>query len=276
MKSYWEIIKQQKRPIKFLLSRVLMRTHLSSLFIISQKEFRLRFYPTSLSAALWIDPDERHEDTEFFRLYLREGDMVVDVGANIGSLSIAASYMVGIEGNVIAIEPHPKIHQYLKRNVELNNRNNVQVFNFALGDEVGQAYFSSQSSDDQNSVSTSEQGILVPLTTIDHLCEHLPYISLLKIDVEGYELAVLRGAKRVLSKTECVYFESWEAHLNKYQATTSQVINEFNNLGFEVYKISRNRHLTKVCSDYVSKQCENLIAVRLLEQFIERTGLCIQ
>jgi len=67
-------------------------------FEITTELYRLRFFPTALSCALWTDPRARQADEDFYRRYLRRDDTVVDVGANVGNLTLAAAALVGARG----------------------------------------------------------------------------------------------------------------------------------------------------------------------------------
>lgn len=121
MKRYWHILKGQKRPIRFLIGRILMKFGLSRLFCIKQKEVVLRFYPSSISLARWLDPSKAPDSVEtFFRRYARPGDVVIDAGANIGFFTLISSVLVGDFGKVYAIEAHPRVFKYLEGNVVLN------------------------------------------------------------------------------------------------------------------------------------------------------------
>ncbi|MCK4627729.1 MAG: hypothetical protein KAT56_01935, partial [Sedimentisphaerales bacterium] len=88
--------------------RFLMKTGLSPMFRIRQKDFVLRFYPSSISLVLWVDYHRRRTsyptDENFFRSYLQPSDVVVDVGANIGFFSLMSAALAGETGRVYAIE----------------------------------------------------------------------------------------------------------------------------------------------------------------------------
>jgi FkbM family methyltransferase len=199
-------LREHRRPVRFLASRVLWRTGLSPLFVREMpRGFRVRFYPSSISAALWADPSSRSEDEDFVWGVLRPGDRYIDAGANIGQLALAAAKRVGSEGQVIAIEAHPEIYRYLEGNAELNRATNLTTLHHALGAGPGEVALTSRRSDDQNYI-TSEGEFRVPMCALDELVDPRP-TRLLKLDVEGYELPVLQGAARTLEQTQIVYCE---------------------------------------------------------------------
>src|SRR5262249_18542532 len=158
--------------------------------------YRLRFFPTALSCAMWTDPGARRADEAFFRRVLRPGDTVVDVGANVGTLTLTAAALVGPEGRVWAIEPHPRPLRYLCANVALNGFANVRTVHAAAGESDGLLRLTDSRLDDQNRVSADGPGVSVPVRRLDDVVPEGP-VRLLKIDVEGFELFVLRGARRV-------------------------------------------------------------------------------
>lgn len=134
------------------------------------------------------------EDMAFAMHLLREGDLFVDVGANIGSYSILASGVCGAE--TVAIEPSPEAADALQANVDLNGLNDkVHIWRCAVGAQTGTVRLT-QGFDCVNRVvdgAGEELSIEVPQQTLDELLNGEPP-TLLKIDVEGYEHAVLRGA----------------------------------------------------------------------------------
>lgn len=199
-------LREHRRPVRFVASRILWRTGLSPLFVREMpRGFRIRFYPSSISAALWSDPDSRSEDEDFVWSVLRPGDRYIDAGANIGQLALAAAKRVGPKGEVIAVEAHPEIYRYLEGNVGLNQDTNLTTLHQALGAGPGEVALTSRRSDDQNYI-TNEGSVRVPMCALDELVAARP-TRLLKLDVEGYELPVLQGALRTLRQTDIVYCE---------------------------------------------------------------------
>ena len=173
---YWTALRQHPRPVRYALGRILWRTGLCSWLRFEHNGATLRFHPSSFSAALWVDPRQGRDDEIFFETYLQPGDVVVDVGANIGVLSLAASRLVGEHGQVIAVEPHPATFQHLQHNLGLNQAANVQTHRVAVGEAVGSVVFSDKLADDENQVLLDGKGIVVPATTLDALLRTVPRI----------------------------------------------------------------------------------------------------
>ena len=137
--------------------------------------------------------------------WVREGDWVIDVGANIGHYTCKLSDIVGAYGRVIAAEPVVDTFELLASNVAMSAANNVTLLNVAMSDcpsvfgiEIPKFnngltnYYMAHLSDEVTDCN-------VLCLTIDSL--KLPYpISLVKIDVEGHELSVLKGMRDILER----------------------------------------------------------------------------
>jgi len=251
---------------------------ISPLLRIRQKDFSLRFYPSSVSRVLWVDAHRGQttypHDERFFRAYLQPGDVVIDVGANVGFFSLLSAALVGPTGRVYAIEAHPQISRYLRGNVKANKFKNVLMHNCALGEKTGTVCLSDQRKDDRNMVVRDKPGLEVPLKKLDDLKINDQHINLLKIDVEGYEKFVLEGAAKLLSRVQCIYFESCDVFSNEFGYTSPQLFQLISDHGFTIYRW-QNEMLFPLLPNHNSAVCENMIAVRDLSSFLQRTNLCI-
>lgn len=137
-------------------------------------------------------------DMAFVLHFLRDSDRFVDVGANVGSYSVIAAAVCGAE--TIAVEPDPDAQSALTRNIEVNDVGKlVEVAKVALGADRGMARFT-VGRDTTNKVATESDGgtRLVPMTTLDRIVKGRQ-VTLMKMDVEGYESEVLKGAAGTLS-----------------------------------------------------------------------------
>ena len=260
---------KQRQPIRFLVSRILFKSGLCKYFKIQRQGYLLHFHPASLSMTLWFDSNDRHLDSDALKAILRPGDIYVDVGANIGHLSIEAALLVNDTGKVIAFEAHPRTANFLRQNIQLNKLNNVQVAQVAIGANFGWAHFTDEPSDDQNTVDNSGP-IVVPIVTLDSLLEgECP--TLLKIDVEGYELFTLIGATALLERTSFIYFEAWDNHFNRNGYSFSDVYDLLSTKGFEIASIN-SKSIINVLRDTPMAKCMNLIAYKNKFSLEQRTG----
>jgi|GEM_PF-251281 len=160
-----------------------------------------------------LQPAERIA-RQFVRL-LRRGDNVLDIGANLGYLTLVAAWRVGPRGCVHAFEPNPQVLRRLRANAALNPRFNIRVHGQAVTDRCGQARLflafdhRTGHSSLRNLGAEAAQTALVETTTIDTLLDRLPPIRLVKLDIEGAELRALHGMIRCIQRdrpfilTEC-------------------------------------------------------------------------
>jgi FkbM family methyltransferase len=279
LSKYRTALKGQKRPFRFLLSRILMVTGISRFLYINRRKYRLRFYPSPHMADLWIHSDYRRDEEPLFEKYLRKGDVVVDVGANVGLLTLLSSVLVGNSGKVFSIEANPRVFRYLAGNIAANRLENVVSFNVALGEEEGHVLFSDERWDEVSGVvSRNDNGrpINIAVRKLDSLPIAASKINLLKIDVEGYEKYVIAGGTQVIQNTECVYFESNEHHFANFGYTCDDLFQVLRAGGFQLYKILDENVLSILPKQYISTQNENLLAIRDRNQFVSRTGYSFQ
>jgi FkbM family methyltransferase len=159
-----------------------------------------------------FNPDR---ETDIVKLFCpKEGDIVVDVGAHIGKYTIIASKMVGSKGKVIAIEAHPVNYDILKKNIVINKLSNVIALNYAVysteilvklyepGQEQGFTIYNTIMTDRISS--NSQKYIQVKANTLDSLLleNGINQVNWIKIDVEGAEYEVLKGANSILSSSK--------------------------------------------------------------------------
>jgi len=150
------------------------------------------------SAAVWgiyeILWDEVYEHV----FKVKQGDKVIDVGAEFGLFTVKAAKAVREKGLVIAIEPHSGSMAILSENVKNNNLKNVLLVQKAIGSQGGKAklYLPYKST-----LRVGKEYIDVDVDTLDNIAKELKLgkVDFIKIDVEGAELEVLRGANKILS-----------------------------------------------------------------------------
>ena len=145
-------------------------------------------------------------------LSLRPG-IVMEVGTNIGSHTVPIAKALGTQGRrLMAFEPQPVIFQNLCANLALNAIGNVMAWPSACGDEAATLYFSQpdySSGGNFGGVSMSKSplpsGVAIPCIRLDDVFGSDP-VGLMKIDVEGFELLVLKGAEGILDRSRPVIY----------------------------------------------------------------------
>lgn len=252
-------------------ARLLQGLGLSSLFTIQQDGYRLRFYPTNVSATLWINPRGRIHGLELFRDYCQDGDTAIDVGANVGEVSIILSRRVGPAGRVIAFEPQTRIFRYLNGNLALNQCANVTARNLAMAAAAGTVRMTDSKWDDMNRVHDGP-GVTVPASTLDAELDGIGAIALLKIDVEGSELRVLEGGPNTLVRVQCINCEMGEDHYRRCGYGMPDLIGFLQRHGFRTFVVAAERALRPVDTSFCDSGGHELVAVRDLAGFQARTG----
>ncbi len=153
----------------------------------------------------WLDPNYESAVVGVLNEWTKPGMRVADIGAHIGFMTMVLSRRVGANGQILSVEPSPPSVAQLRRNVELNHLTNVKVIQVAISDSTGEAQFSILPFATTSHIvsglgENSEAGatmVSVPLTRLDDLVfgpGGSGGIDVVKIDVEGHEGAVLRGA----------------------------------------------------------------------------------
>lgn len=269
--GHWlDVIQRHPRPARLIAARFLERTGLSPFFTVALDGYRLRFYPTNVSANLWINPSGRVHGLALFKDYCRAGDIAIDVGANIGEVSIILSKGAGSAGHVYAFEPNPRIYRYLLGNLALNRCDNVTPANLAVGATAGPVRMSDDKRDDMNRVVDGGE-VEVTCTTLDAQLPPLERIAFMKVDVEGSELRVLEGARDTLSRTACVNCEMGEDHYRRYGYGMSDVIAYLQRAGFHTYVTTEARELRAVQPSFDEAGGHELVAIKDAADFVQRT-----
>lgn len=272
MKNYYRLIRDHKHPTRFVLAKLLMLTGTCRILTSQQHGYRLRFHRSNVAMYRWIAPLEQNDELEFFRAYLKPGDTVVDVGANIGETVLTESLAVGNSGRVIAFEPHPRTFGFFRQNLELNQVRNVEAHNLGLGEKAGTVSFSDNKRDDMNRVDGDTSGLQVRIDRLDNCVPPSGPVELLKVDVEGYEKFVLAGATDLLKRTRCVYFEVCSTHFAWFGYSTRELLEMLCDAGFQLFRINRPGCLCSIPVDFESESFENLVALRKPADFQQRSG----
>ncbi len=242
MRRYIDILRAQPRPFRFLISRLLMRSGLCRRIVYRRNGYRLRFHPTALSAVLWVHPEDRLREERFLQACLSPGDTVIDIGANIGTISLACARAVGATGRVLAIEPHPRIHAALSDNVALNGFSGlVETHQVALGNETGSISLTDTSDDTQTAVAGSDGGASIPvrMARLDAIAPEGP-VALMKLDTEGYEPNIIAGAVSVCARTAILYSE-FDPHLiRRHGGDPGCFIDTLRQSGFRLFALGRD------------------------------------
>jgi FkbM family methyltransferase len=181
------------------------------------------------------------KEIDLLSYLIKKEQTIIDVGAYIGTHTLAFSSMVGKGGKVFSFEPNSEIYSLLIKNIESNNIDNIRLANLAISDAEGQLFseyvdlskegnFGAFSLKEKK-YKANKKYISIKAITLDSL--KLNDCRLIKIDAEGMELKVLSGAIALIKKTNpFVYFESNNAE------ESWQVIQLLRSYGYKIYAYS--------------------------------------
>lgn len=171
----------------------------------------------------WLGTYEADKQRQF-QEHCRPGQCVYDIGANLGFYTLLASRLVGKTGRVISFEPFPQNVAKIEKHVALNQNGNVTVVPVAVSDAEGTAHFQTGSASEMGRL--SETGTLtVHTVSLDTRVDRgdWPVPDVLKIDVEGAESRVLKGAARLLATRHPAIILACHGS-NQFRACSEQLI----------------------------------------------------
>ena len=201
------------------------------------------------------------------------GNIVVDVGANIGLHTLNMARIVGNTGQVFAFEPDPSNFEILKKNVKINNYKNIILEQKAVGDKHGKAtLYQSDNPINHRIFPQTERAtnqVQVELTNLDNYFDSdmIDKINFIKIDVEGMEFGVLKGMKNILKNNKKIktLFEFVPKDTIEAGFIPIELLDYLTSNGFKLYcmdektkkllYVSNNEEILKLCAtlnNYIS------------------------
>lgn len=232
---------------------------------------------------MWVDLHDRYvshgclndnwepSETDFFVSRLREGDTVLDIGANIGWFSLVASKHIGPTGSIHSFEPRPQTSKMLAKTISLNGlRSMVHCWEYALTDEPGNIFINWGVDTDNpggsfisktfNPVQSGLQSSVIKAVRLD---DFLPDIKpdVIKIDVEGAGPLVFFGAVNALRRGKPVILsELYPEQLMRVSGhTSSSYISQMHELGYVCYMLENGRPTSRL-TDFISLPGRDLIS----------------
>jgi FkbM family methyltransferase len=219
--------------------------------VITTKDRGLRLVLVKLdrriaTVAMLNFDDYEKEETNMIHKLVRNGDTILDIGANIGwhSLNLALAKR---DCQIHAFEPIPTTFSYLVRNIELNAISNISIHNFGFSDKQGEFdfYYYPEGSGNASlaNLSGRDSVIKIPckLSTVDDYVQQVNLkVDFIKCDVEGAELFVFKGGAEMIKRDKPIVFSEilrkWSANFN-YDANA--IFQLFFDFGYSAYTINR-------------------------------------
>jgi FkbM family methyltransferase len=209
------------------------------LFIPEEEEALLLMYAGAGSSGL--EPGTRR----ILQAVVGPGGRAIDVGASVGLHTLALARVVGHAGRVDSFEAEPRLDPILRRTLAVNGFSQVHLHNLAIGAADGSASFDvartiGHSSLYQLGGDEVRDRLTVQVRQLDSVLDTTVPVDVIKIDVEGAELDVISGAKRILDNSpDCaVVAECGPSHLRRTGISVEEWFAAFANHGFEPYGIT--------------------------------------
>lgn len=224
---------------------------------------------------MYLDPDDQAItpwlrkgvweplETMLFEGEIESGDVVIDVGANVGYYTLIAAKRVGPSGKVYAFEPDPDAFALLQANIELNELTNVVAINKALAAEPGQLelFRSSTNRGDHRLYDPGDgrTAVSVEVTTLDAALADVRGIDLIKIDTQGAECSILAGGDALLARERDagVIMEYTPKYIRAFGQAPDACLRKLSDFGFVFYDIlefAERKGVVKVPLDTILEQ----------------------
>lgn len=176
--------------------------------------------------------------SQLLRRHLKEGDVFLDLGANVGYFSMLASSLVGLEGKVISFEPNPQNLQLIYQSQIENDFTNQVVYPYAASDESKILRFTTVGSNGgvvTDHATEQRYFLLVQAVTVDNILSN-QRVSLVKLDVEAHEPYVIRGMQNLLRVQRPLLiteFHPWAMQINNKEAPEAYLV-QLEDLGYRL------------------------------------------
>ncbi len=182
-----------------------------------------------------------YETLQLFSQQLKKGDVVLDIGANIGLFSLLGAKIVGNEGKVFAFEPSQQTFNALNKNIQLNNFQNITPVKIALSDTEGVIHLGDVENDAYNFIDVKAKNTAlkteqVPMLRLDDWVKsmNIKQVNFIKIDIEGAELLCFKGAAETLRLYRpIIIMECDERWCKRFDYKVYDVLTYLAQLGYE-------------------------------------------
>lgn len=188
---------------------------------------------------------EQHKDLiSLIKQYVKKGDVVLDIGANVGKVSLLLARQVGETGKVFCFEPEQNNFNLINKNISVNNFNNVTVLKYAVTDKCEKTLLkiSDACTTHQVCTETNEPSQEIESVSIDEYFKNFERIDFMKIDAEGSEPKVIRGMKKTIAKNPQLKFviEYNARILESLNIDRIKYVDDLVSLGFQIYDTMRD------------------------------------
>lgn len=184
------------------------------------------------------------KDLSFYRILdrIKQARVILDIGANIGNSSLFFASQ-NAAAKILAFEPHPETYKRAQVNIDLNPYQNIKLYNLGLGEEKAELklYEVNEHNSGMNRILEQELDLPFKVVKVDRLDsfmeqERLNSVDLLKIDVEGYEYAVLKGAEETIKKHfPLLFIELDDLNLREQNRSAAELLQLLTDFGYTTF-----------------------------------------
>jgi FkbM family methyltransferase len=185
---------------------------------------------------------------DFFAKFIKQGDLVVDIGANIGDTTVPMALAAGKSGTTLGFDPNPFVFKILKINAELNKHlHNIVPLPFAISVEEAEFYYvSEEASFGNGAISTTKdnsrfkfthpekiRGINLKKYLEEHYASQIGKLSFIKIDTEGYDKEIIKSIPDLIEKYKPVIVA--ECYRKSSDEDKTELFNCISQFGYDLY-----------------------------------------
>lgn len=194
-------------------------------------------------------------ETEIVKREIKRGDVVLDIGANVGFYTLIFARLVGPKGKVFAFEPDPESFYLLKKNVEINGYTNVILIQKAVSNSNGKLrlYLSELNKGDHRIWDSWEKRNSIEIESIrldDYFKNYSEKISFIKIDTQGAEGLVFQGMSDLLKQSNnvIIILEFWPAGLKRTGMDPADFLKLISEHGFKLYQMKEKKNSLEIAN----------------------------
>jgi len=191
------------------------------------------------------------ENIDFFKKFISEGDFAIDIGANIGQMTIQIAIATGTKGLTLGFDPNPYVFEVLSENIKLNpEKTNIVAHNVAITEKEEEFYYASSEASFNNggissikenrhgkfSLDTKVKGVHLESFLDKEYPDFISKLKLIKIDTEGYDKEIIKSITNLLKRYKPVVItECFEKNTTKEKFEQFELLKS---LGYQLYYFS--------------------------------------
>lgn len=234
-------------PIKVIHSFVI--SYLKSNF--AEVQGHKMFLDSKDSLCLSINGVYEPFETELVKKEIKKGDVVLDLGANIGYYTLIFAKLVGKRGKVFAFEPDPTNFSLLKKNVEMNGYKNVELVQKAVSNKTGKIklYLCEDNKGDHRIYNSHDGRQSIEIEAIrldDYFKNYNGAVDFIKMDIQGAEGGAIQGMFNLLKKNNVkIITEFWPIGLKRFGIDPGECLKLLIEFGFKLYEVNEQEKKIK-------------------------------